>query len=438
MPIIKKGPKNFEELSSLIRSERKILSLSSQTGTVIPYDKIESFLGNDELTVIELGLLPKKMSMDKDSLTVSASVTWGEAKAFVRSKQRELMTSPTEELACICAGAATSATGERSFGFGPFRNQIISLKYVDDQGAIHQLKREKLLKLDGLSEYQADYKKYDQFKNAPFPKLQNECDLMIGMEGQLGVITELVMETVPYEPLSYFVIPIQRWENDFTELLEVYEKVQAFRGAISACELIDWNSIKNFEQRPFENKDIICLELKTSRLDEVVEGFFSKLDNIDFENVLELSEKKYHELRKGVPRQVAEYITKNKLIKKGTDIQVCQSDFIYLLQKYKEATKRGTEYLLFGHLGDAHLHFNFLPTKDRMIDCEDFLANLYEQLNDLTCSPFAEHGIGTIKQDFIKSFLGKNQLHMFRTLKENYDPNNKFFPYGFLQLGNEV
>ncbi|MFZ8932444.1 MAG: FAD-binding oxidoreductase [Bacteriovoracaceae bacterium] len=435
MPIIKKAPKSFEELSELIHSEKKILALSSQTGTVIPYEKIESFMGDDELSVIELGLLPKNMSLDQNHLTVSASVTWSEARAFLRSKNRELMCSPTEELACICAGAATSATGERSFGFGPFRDQIISLKYMDYNGVVHQLDGRRSLELEGLLEYQADFQKYDQFKNAPFPKLQNECDVMIGMEGQLGVITELVMDTVAYEPLSYFVLPVQRWEKDESELLEVFEKVQSWRDAITACELLDWNSIKNFKQRPFQDKDIICFEVKSSLLEKVVEGLFS---NFELDNILELPEKSYHELRKGVPRAVAEYIAKNDLIKRGTDIQVRKEDFKGLLEQYKKATKIGIEYLLFGHFGDAHLHFNFLPTKEQMSDCEEFLNQLYEKMSHTPCSPFAEHGIGIIKQKFIRPYIGKNQLSMFKKLKQVYDPHNKFFPYGLLQLGNEL
>ena len=31
------------------------------------------------------------------------------------------------------------------------------------------------------------------FKNAPFPRLEKETDLMVGMEGQLGVVPKLIL-----------------------------------------------------------------------------------------------------------------------------------------------------------------------------------------------------------------------------------------------------
>ena len=167
----------------------------------------------------------------------------------------------------------------------------------------------------------------------------------------------------------------------------------------------------------------------------MVKNFLSELSFLNLDDVLELSEGAYHDLRKGVPRSVSEYISQKGLIKKGTDVQVKDEYFKRLIEKYKKASELGEDYVLFGHLGDGHLHFNFLPQKGNTLKCDQFLKLFYEEISQWNCSPFAEHGIGIIKQEHILSFLGDNQFRIFKRLKECYDLNNKFFPYGFLQLG---
>ena len=45
---------------------------------------------------------------------------------------------------------------------------------------------------------------------------------------------------------------------------------------------------------------------------------------------------------------------------------------------------------------------------------------------------FAEHGIGLLKQKYIKRFHGPHQLGLFHDLKQKHDPYHQFFPQGFM------
>ena len=444
MSLIKINIKSINELKELITSHRPAFYFSSQTSTVIPYDKLEVIYKNDDFTMVDLSQLPATQELTADNnLLIKGPVSWKDAKDFLRSKNRYIMTSPTEELALITAGAATSATGERCFHFGSLRTQINKIKYIDYSGIEQELSSDKPFKSAGvpesvLSAYQEEFKPYQEFKNAPFPRLESETDLMIGSEGQLGVITEIEIKTTKDPSLQHFFMLLPKWEESTDAHIEVMEKIQAFRDQVYLCEFIDSNSF-NFlpiEERPNNSKDALFFELNTEFFETFYEEFLLKLSFLNEEEVFELSETKFHQLRASIPRAVYEENSKMGVTKLGTDVQVKVQDFKALMEIYTEFTKSEPKvsYNLFGHFGDAHLHFNFLPKQDQMQECQERLEFLYSEVKRLAGSPFAEHGIGMIKQKYIKTFWTKEVTDLFLLLKKQHDPYNQFFPQGYMNL----
>ena len=73
-----------------------------------------------------------------------------------------------------------------------------------------------------------------------------------------------------------------------------------------------------------------------------------------------------------------------------------------------------------------------MPKKDETQKCLDEFQKLYDSVLKWKGSPFAEHGIGLIKQKYIKKFHGQNQIKLFNDLKKEHDPYNQFFPQGFM------
>lgn len=441
MKLNKLSPKSIEELIVHIQSKTPSFYHSSKTSTVIPYDQVEEYLealGYDELTMVDLTGLPSFMEIDNSGhLTIQGPVSWQEAKAYCHSKGRDIMTSPTEELACILAGFATSATGERSFGFGTLREQVISLDYINSRGEVRSLDSLKPLEENNeLLEYQRRYAQYSKFKNAPFPRMEAETDLLIGTEGQLGVITKATLRTTSLEERSYIFIRLPRWEENLTGHMELFSKVQSFRDSIYSCELLDSNSMSVLpqEERVVDSGDLIFLEVQASSFERVYEELISTFETINEEDIFEMPAAKCSRLRMNVPRYTFERNSRMGVVKKGTDVQVSPEDFEKLLLIYKEFTLLGVDYNLFGHFGDAHLHFNFLPAKDKVSLCQEKLEELYRKVKDIGGSPFAEHGIGLIKQKFITDFLAPQNYVVFDKLKNEHDPENIFFPQGFLNL----
>jgi len=423
------------DLKAYIQLGIPTLYHSSQTSTVIPYEKMEGLLG--EKTVLgNLSTLKGSMELlSNGNLRVNHFVTWKEAKEFCLSHNREIMTSPTEELAGVLAGIATSCTGERSFGFRNLRSQIVELTYLSHEAVENVLRADQKLRLDSdLEAYQQSFKNYVNFKNAPFPRMEFETDLMTGTEGQLGIITSCVLKTVEHVPVTYIFMLLPKWEGDFAPHLEVFNIVQKFRDRVFACEFIDANSLSFLpkEKNPGNNQDLLFLEIRKNDFEGIYEDLLSRIKLIPESHIFEMDATKCRELRVSIPRAIFEVNTRMGVTKKGTDVQVSGEHFEDLMLYYRELAKSGIEYNLFGHFGDAHLHFNFMPNKDKSEFCNRKLEGLYQKVHDWNGSPFAEHGIGLLKKKFIAPFYGSAQKRIFQKLKKEYDPQGQFFPEGFM------
>lgn len=436
MALITKNFKTEDELIAHIKTHTPSFYHSSKTSTVVPYDKISEFIKSD-LYWCDLSHLPSKMELKSNgNLVVSGPVSWKEAREFLIPKGRNIMTAPTEELALITAGAATSATGERCFAYGNLRSQIQSITYLNFNGEPITLSKEKDLSGLDLTEYQASFAPYREFKNAPFPRLEKEIDLMIGTEGQLGVITQIEIATCETTPLIHLFILVPKWEDDDRAHLEILEKIQSYRKWVNLCEHIDHNSFDYLEeeQRPNQGKDAIFLEIHAEHFDAFYENFLATLSHTSEDQIFELTESRFHQIRASVPRAVFETNSKMGVTKMGTDIQVKVKDFKTLLDYYRELTKLPVRYNLFGHFGDCHLHFNYMPSPSDMDACKEQFEKLYTKVRVLNASPFAEHGIGILKQKYIGQFWQPVQYEVFKQLKSIHDPHNQFFPQGYMNM----
>ncbi len=446
--IMRKTFSNIDQLKKHILTHPPTLYYSSQTSTVIPFERIETYLKkhypNKNLDLCDLSGLPKKITLlDDGNLKIQGAVCWQEVKEFLKGKKRRIMTSPTEELAAVIGGVATSATGERCFAYNNLRGQIVNLKYLNNQAQEIELSCEdnfsSLLQkndLSALAKYQTDFDKYQNFKNAPFPRFSKATDLLIGTEGQLGVITETTIKTVADGPISYFFILLPKWEENLKAHLEIIKKVQSFREDILAVEFIDSNSV-NFlkeEDQLGNNQDVIFLEILGDKLEKVCDELLFKLEEVNEDKIFEIDSKRYYHIRASVPREIFESNQKEGVTKVGTDIQVKTELFEDLMLEYRKATKLGVDYNIFGHIGDAHLHFNYMPKSDSLKKCQERFVSLYNKVIDWNGSPFAEHGIGLLKQKYIQLFYFNNQHTLFNILKDQFDPHNQFFPLGFMSI----
>jgi len=352
---------------------------------------------------------------------------------------------PTETTASIGGMIANNASGARSFSFGSIRNWIQKIEVVLANGDVLQLERgvdqakECLVKL-GEFEGKLPLIKPRSTKNAAGYFVRPNMDLLdlfIGAEGTLGVVTQatLKLEKKPSNIgafLTFFeseskAVEWVRWlkKNQTPLSIEFFDAASlALLSRSSISELVPPNQAQSAIF--FECKE----DLPASVFEEIEE------QSIDCWFAETLAEKERLRLfRHALPEAVNQMIAQRKkrepaLTKLGTDMAVCEGQLEKILALYHSDLKKADlEYVIFGHIGDNHLHVNIIPR-----DLNDYKRGkkLYlawaKQVVAWGGTVSAEHGIGKLKTDLLKLMYSPAEYQGMQTLKKQLDPDNKLNP----------
>jgi len=428
-------PKGLPDLKKILSSNEALLPFGAGTSTVIPFSHKEVIASHGVSAMVDLSCMPSQINLVNDDIVeVIGAVSWEDLRSFLASHHLDVGCWPTDQSALVLSGLATSATGERCFSRGALRDHCIEIAYLCGEGEVKTLTEGPLVS-EELDEYQKIYReKYSEFKNGPYPRLEKEIDLMIGTEGQLGIILSAKIRVFKREETEFILIPI---ESFLTLNLTLYSEIITFtkehRDKVLSFEFLDQNSVKFSGDVSLKESDYLIFEVIKNETEVFLELLQGKMSSLNLGEALVLDESKFYALRVKIPRKVNEYLSTSNLIKIGTDAQVKVSDLEKLMAIYRGFASKGINYVLFGHLGDCHLHFNFLPSKSQVELANDLIKDFYVTINKLGGSPFAEHGIGLIKKKYIQDFYGPVVISAFDYLKKKYDPQSKFFSKGFMK-----
>jgi D-lactate dehydrogenase (cytochrome) len=111
-----------------------------------------------------------------------------------------------------------------------------------------------------------------------------------------------------------------------------------------------------------------------------------------------------------------------------TDLAVLDRDMEQLLNLYnKDINKNGIEAVIYGHIGDSHLHINFLPK-----NMEEYKKSfeIYDKWAETIVrwggTISAEHGVGKQKASMLKYMINQENLDKIVKIKKVFDPKMMF------------
>jgi len=298
-------------------------------------------------------------------------------------------------------------------------------------------------------------------------------DLFIGSEGTLGVISEVEVELLPRpEPGVQLFVCFDR-EAAALDLVESARHAGRSHGRVrpDSLEWFDRASLDLIEAErlgldfPGEAQVGLFIEQlgepKDPGADLALEGWFAllrecgaDLDARDHVRVaLSAAEREvFRNARHAVPTGVNELAARNGMPKLGTDLAVADEHLRDVVALYhraaqdplglldvsgRHALSESSGYparldaVTFGHVGDNHLHMNFLPVDARGRElAEHVYAELTRRVIGLGGSPSAEHGIGKLKRAALRQRVGEAGFADMLRVKRALDPR------GILGRGN--
>ena len=306
---------------------------------------------------------------------------------------------------------ATNAGGNQVIRFGMTRNLVLGLEAVLADGTIIS-SMNRMLK-----------------NNAGYDLKQ----LFIGTEGTLGVVTRAVLRLFPRLPGKCTALCTL---ESFANVVDLLREMQArMGGSLSAYEVM-WASyfdyvIEHVEKlrSPFEKTYPLyaLLETEGADTDDDAERFESALGSalesgVIQDAVIAQSQKDvqtFWAIRDGIAE-----ITPALMPYASLDVSMAVAEMPGFLEEVDTALAAQFDpitNLVFGHVGDHNLHL-FITTGNEG-DVERILDTVYQLTGDHQGSVSAEHGIGTLKREYLHHSRSAEELELMRRLKRTLDPH---------------
>jgi D-lactate dehydrogenase (cytochrome) len=438
---------NLEKMAELLymdySSEDGLYSIAGQGGVLL--EDLVSAVNSKSLDAIKGKGTPDQQKALEQFLSESDSFTFP--------------IDPTEMSAWLGGLVACNASGARTLKFGAVRDWVCRIQVVLMNGDILDIERGKVLAQDGkfeivLSdgtavEVRVPSYKMPETKNAAglFAKPDMDLiDLFIGSEGILGVITEveLGLNKMPEDIMT--VMAFFKSEDDAVNF--VYDiRAPDTPVPMNFLEYFGPNALEMIKEKAAasgitvpamgdETQAIVFFEF--SYTDETMEDMVMGLEEIlNKHNTssesswagMDRSElQKMKTVRHFIPETVnatiamrkAEYHEVHKI---GTDMAVPDEALRDYLKFYRETLEsQGMEYVIFGHIGNNHLHVNMLPRNNEEVhQGMDNYMTFAKRAVELGGTVAAEHGIGKLKRGFLVVMYGEAGIQEMQAVKKTLD-----------------
>ena len=424
-------PRSAEEVAAVVahcqRREIPLTVTASRTSTTAAAVPEGGWL-------LSMEHLNRILEVGADTATAEGGVRLGEFQQAIEESGRFYPPDPTSRHDCtLGASIACNASGARSFRYGPTRDWVESIQAVLPDGAVVEVGRE-----DPVPEGWPSLEwRPPAVKSAAGYQPGSWLDLFIGQEGTLGVITQATVRLTDLNEafglLAYF--PSRNAAIQFMQHARASAR-QDRSGILSprCLEYLDRHCLAMAAERvggvpEGASAALFCeQEVTPAGEDAHLEGWVEALSTygaIVDDTLLATdarSQQELHALRHAIPAGINEQVVRNRMPKVGTDLAVPDEALESMMDAYEAAP---LPYVLFGHLGDNHLHLNLLPRNaEELTQARSYYDDLARRALAAGGTVSAEHGIGKLKRHQLAWMVGPEVLSSFRELKAHVDPAN--------------
>jgi FAD/FMN-containing dehydrogenase len=414
-------PENEEQvrevLAEAVRTETPITVLGSRTGltgSCVPQGgwavSMERF---------------RKLEIESGIARVGPAVTLLELRDAAAKTGQFYAPDPTEITASIGGSIATNASGSRSFRFGSTRRHLRGLKVALLDGTVRWFRRGETIDFEvPVIPSPATTKNTAGYRLAPGMEW---VDLFCGSEGTLGVTLEAEVSLLPIPKHLLSGVVFFASDDDALDAVAKWRSVTELRMLEYAdrpsLDLIrsQYPEIPRAAQAALlieaEGDDLDAWEQRLEESHALIEASWFGIEAKDRE--------RFREFRHAFPEAVVETNRKRGFMNMGTDYAVPLDKDREMLRCYRERldAELPGRYVIYGHLGDAHLHLNILPTSAEEAQIATRLLREFAvEAVKLGGTVSAEHGLGKRKAGLLALQYTPEQIEAMRAVKRRFDP----------------
>lgn len=428
----------------------------------------------DGLMVVFPAHMNKLLAIGKDWVTIQPGIVYSSLQQVLHSHGRFLPPYPSSIAFCTIGGAvANNACGEKTIKYGATRDYVKSLKVVLSDGSLIETKRisaRELAKKKGQTDLEGEiYRRVDSLlldnaetiKKAPPHVSKNAAgyalwrvkghdgsfdlsQLIVGSQGTLGMVTEITLKTVPYNPKTTLVVG---YFDDLKKAGEAVLKLEKL--GPSALEVVDYYLLDFLRKNKPEQieglvpndplpKIVLLTEFdEQSQVRQTIkarraQGIVNKLAS-SYRVSTKISEQE--ELWQ-IRRSAAAVIWMSRGSKKA--LPIIEDGVVpvaklpeFLEKAYKLLKKHNLEIAVWGHAGNANFHMQPFMDLSKAADREkalDLAEDFYDMVIKMGGSTCGEHNDGLMRSRFLKRLYGEEVYNLFREVKNIFDPQDILNP----------
>ncbi len=377
---------------------------------------------------------------------------------------------PTETTASIGGMVACNASGARSFFYGPTRNYIDGLHIILSDGSKIYVKRglhkaygyKFSLTADTGRVIQGRLPQYvmPEVKNASGYYVKQNMDLIdvfIGSEGTLGIISEIELKLLKKPEFTWGVVFFFQQEKDALQFVKTLREdstdpdgtnikpvaIEYFNS--NALELLRRQKEKGntFSSIPRINEaynTAIYIEfdeiLEEDMINSMIEaarraGYCGGSEDDTWVAVTPQLMDRMKLFRHAVPEAVNLMVDQRRgknpdITKLGTDMAVPDEKLQEIVNMYNvDLLQQKFESVMFGHIGNNHIHVNILPeSMDEYVKAKQLYKKWAGKVLEAGGTVSAEHGIGKLKMEFLEMMYGQEGIREMAEVRAVFDPDN--------------
>lgn len=487
-PLIVTYPRNEHD----IRKTARFVWQLAERGRIIPMtprgygsSTTGSAIGNGIL-VVTPAHLNKIIELDSKSgsVAVEPGANIDKLQQTLHTHGRFLPTVPaTYHYSSIGGALGKNSAGERSIKYGSIKNFVKRTRVVLSNGEVIETKRlskREHSKKMGLSTYEGEIYRaldalieenqdiinnfnpnvvknsagYDIFSVKRKDKSFDLTPLIAGSEGTLGIITEIELDTEPYNPKTAV---ITAKIDDINKLDAILKDLRELKDVPSSIEMIDKGLINFIEKtNPNQIKDLFSHPYPavylTVEFDDTSDRHQSKavkkaakvFEKASVDHTVETDEDKKQIARK-VRDLASSFLGQEQGSKRAlpglNDAVVPQEQFMALIQAVYEICKNyQLPPAIWGQAGAGAISFYPVLDVGQLGDRQKLLRvmdEFYNKVIDLGGSIASEEGDGRIRSPYLAKMYGQEIYQMFEKIKQIFDPYGVLNPAVKLGSTNE-